>query len=104
MWVFYSLLANLMALILEYLYRTRFYPNYLAGLPVILPIALILQFGLFYSFRFSPSYLSAWLAFFSVNLISRALISRFVLEEPMSWLTIAGLFLVVIGAILSSFK
>ena len=99
-WLFPSLLANLAALTLEWIYRARVFPSWWDGWWVMLPLAAAVQVGLFYSFRSAPSLLVAWSTFFLVNAALRLFLSYQVLKEPLTPGITLGLVLVIIGALL----
>lgn len=97
-WWAFSLLANVTITAIEYLNRTGGYPSFGHALLRTAPLILIAQWGLFRSWRDAPSLLVAW-AFFSVgNCVMRIGSAYFAVQEPPSWLTLAGVALMMFGA------
>ena len=61
---------------------------------------LLMQYGLYKCWSGAPSFMFAW-AFFTVgNMMLRVVTARVFLEEPISWLTLAGVSLAFGGAYL----
>ena len=97
MWLLWGFVASVAAITLEVMYRLRIFSSYWSGLWLLLPLGMLIQLGLFHSYRDAPRYLTAWAAFFTVNVIGRIVVS-FVIHEPVSPGSIVGVFLIIAGA------
>jgi drug/metabolite transporter (DMT)-like permease len=102
-WYVFTILANLSAVLLEYLYRTGFLDGFIRSLPVIIPLAIVVQFGLYHSFREAPSFLLSWATFSALNAIMRV-IANYFLGEYFGWKTFFGIILIVLGVFLIRLK
>ena len=96
-WILHSFIANAVIMGIEYIYRTKAFPDFTSALPYMLIPILIAQYSLFYLFREAPSYLLGWAVFFLGNGVLRVAISIY-LGEPMSEQIIGGLLLIGAGA------
>ena len=102
-WYFFTILANLAAVFLEYSYRTGFLNGFLKSLPLILPLAVIIQFGLYNSFKEAPSFLLSWAVFSGTNAVLRV-IANYFLGEAFGLKTFLGVILIVLGVFLIKLK
>lgn len=100
MWVLLSLVASLVVVGLEYVYRIKLFPSYLAGWWLLFPASLAIQSALFYSYRDAPKLLVAWSTFFLLNAMLRVGVSTLGLHESFTPRTGLALGLIILGAVL----
>lgn len=102
-WTFYIILANISVAFTEYIYRKGSYENFFVALPVILPLMLISQYGLFMGFRHAPSLFIAGVFFTCVNVAFR-LVGTHVLGEQMNVINYCGVGFLVLSAVLLKWR
>lgn len=97
-WWVASLIANVGITVIEYLYRTAQYPNFLVALKYNLPLIIMVQFGIFYAWRDAPSFMFAWAFFFCGNVLMRLVSTQFFVGESLTWATSFGVGFIFVGA------
>jgi drug/metabolite transporter (DMT)-like permease len=102
-WYIYSVIASLGAVFVEFLYRTKTFNSFLQSLPAIIPIAIVIQFGLYHSFRDASSFLLSWAVFSLFNAIIRVIANHY-LGEYFGWKTFLGIILMLLGVLLIKAK
>ncbi len=60
----------------------------------------LMQWGLYRAWNGAPSFMFGWAFFMVGNMALRLFTARMLLEEPVSWLTLAGVSLAIAGAYL----
>lgn len=94
MWLVYCFGANILAAVLEYIYRTQAFANFWVALPkLIIPIVLI-QFCFFYSLRLAPSMMIAGVTFSVTNLVFRT-ITMYKAGDVVDWRVGVAVFLML---------
>jgi hypothetical protein len=97
LWFLAGILANVAIQGVEYLNRTLPGP-WLSTLRYTLPLIVIGQFGLWYSWKHAPALLIAWLTFTLGNNILRLLMVKYLTGEGFAWWAIVGCAMMVGGA------
>jgi hypothetical protein len=81
---------------IEYISRTSS-----VGMPMtllrVLPLAVSGQIALYYTFQTAPSWLMAWFVFAFGSSALRVAVSHYVAGEPVSWMTVGGVLLMITG-------
>jgi len=98
-WIAYSVLANVGIVFMENVYRRGVYTDFWSALPYIIVPILIVQYGLFNSFRDAPSLFMAWAVLTVVNTLFRVA-NNWYIGEPFTFAIIAGVSLMLVGAFL----
>lgn len=100
-WLIALVVANIAIFALEYIYRTSHFSSFLTALPYILIPALIGQAGLFYGYRFAPSFLLGAVVFTAINQTLRPL-NIYLAGEKLSVYGYLAIVCVLIGVLLSA--
>lgn len=96
-WILSTGSAVLCIAYLENVYRTGRYDSWFEALPYIAVPMLLSQGALFYMFRLAPTFLLGWAAFTVLNALVR-LVNAELVNEPPSFLQLAGVSLMLGGA------
>ena len=96
-WWAASIIANLSISVVEYLNRTGGYENFSTALLHTFPFIAAAQLGLFYCWRDAPSFMLAWCTFTVGNSLLRMVSAQFLVGEPLSWYTVAGVSTMFLG-------
>ncbi len=96
-WWAWSVVSNFAILFVEFQYRKGGFASYFDALPVIILPILVLQCGLFYTFRDAPSYMLGWAVYFVGSALLRFVTAALV-GEPASLTTVCGVMLIALGA------
>ena len=99
-WIYYILLSTLLVLPLEMIYRLKIFPSFWHGLWIILPLAIGVQYCLFYGYAQTSHYFLGRYWFFLFNTIITLLACVFILKESINAFKVGGLILIVLGALL----
>lgn len=98
-WIGWSILANVAFVGLEYVYRSKMFPDYIHSLPLMIPLMVMANFFLFNVYRTAPTFLSGWAVLSFGNVICRFLTNR-LLGEALHLQTIWGIVVMLIGMVL----
>lgn len=99
MWVVSSVLANVLIAYLEYTYRTTgMLAPWGVYFRIVVSIALM-QLSLWYTWKNAPTFLTAWVVFFTGNMLLRIFTTVVILHEAPSFQVWAGIALAVVAAI-----
>lgn len=98
-WWAWGLVGNVCVTYNEYVARTGRHASYLDALTGswLIPSMLLLQAGIFYSYRGAPSMMFAWATFTLCGIVMRLASTHWALGEGLSWTTMAGIGLVLAG-------
>jgi hypothetical protein len=96
-WWAWSVVANVAIAGIEFTNRTGGFANPGQAFNRTWVLILISQAGLFYSWRYAPSFMWAWAVFTSGNIILRVLSSHFLVGETLTWKVGLGVILVLAG-------
>ena len=102
-WLIYTFGSNIIAVSMEYIYRSKMFDNFFQALPYLIIPLLVLSYCLFYMFRFAPSYLMGWVAFAFINAILR-MGTNIYMGEPLGFKIIAGIAVSIFGMALIANK
>lgn len=98
LWLGTTFIASVAFIFIEYLSRTS-----TLGLPMTLlrvaPLAVIGQTCLYYAFQNAPSWMMGWFVFAIGTSLMRVTLSHFLAGEPVSWLTLFGVLLMLAGGL-----
>jgi multidrug transporter EmrE-like cation transporter len=98
-WLAWSVLANCAFVGLEYVYRSKMFPDYLHSLPLMIPLMVAANYFLFNVYRTSPTFLSGWAVLSFGNVLCRFATNYF-LGEPLHLQTIWGILVMLAGMVL----
>lgn len=98
-WILYALLANIAILLLEYIYRTRFFDSFWVGLPYTIGPILLAQIALFYLFKEAPGWVLGAAVFTLITAVLRLILSH-VSGEPITFGVLAGVLLMMLAVVL----
>ncbi len=99
-WLVWSVVSSLCAVTIETINRIGGHATFWHALVYTGPLIVLLQAGIFYSWRNAPSMMLAWVTFSACTLVFRLLSLYFIVGEPMNLSTSLGVVLVVAGVYL----
>ena len=99
-WWVASIIANVVITAIEYLNRTGGYAAFREAIWHTLPLILVAQWALFYTFRDAPSLMMAWWVFAIGSSGMRICNSHFLMGEPVDWRIGAGVVMMLAGGYL----
>jgi len=98
-WVLWSLLANVSALLVEYVNRKDMFGGFLAGLPYTIWPMVVIQVALYYSFKTAPTYMMAAMVFTVGNAVLRVVSNSMFVNEELNWMIGLGVAGMVVSGI-----
>jgi len=98
-WILYSVIANVGIVVMENIYRRGLFADFFTALPYIIIPILIVQYGLFNSFRDAPSLYMAWAVLTLVNTLFRVGNNLYI-GEPFTASIIIGVVMMLAGTFL----
>ena len=99
MWWVWGVGANIAIGLVEAMNRTSD-DTYMVTLTRTAPLILLAQWGLFRAYNGAPTLMAAWCIFTLGNTIVRLTMTTWLVNEPLSWYTYAGVTLITGGALL----
>jgi hypothetical protein len=101
-WYIAAIVANLAIAGVEFVNRRSgsLDTGLMETLALTAPLIFIAQIGLYYCWRDAPSMMLAWAVFTVGNTSLRMISSQYMVGEPLSWATVAGVSTIFFGAYL----